>query len=326
MIVILKIVAGLAAVLFCVKLYVVHTTKRCTNCVSLIGKTVVVTGANTGIGFQSALEFAKRGARVILACRNQEKADIAREEIVQRTQNTNVEVKIVDFSSLASVEKCAKDISDSEARVDILVNNAGVGGTRNKSTDDGLQILMQINYFGPFLFTILLLDRLKQAPNARIINVSSILAKEGKIDVTNLNSYAGQIATYSNSKLCNIFFTTELARRLKDTNVSAFSLHPGAIRTEIFRRVKGVRKLILDAVSALYFKSPEEGAQTIIYTATEQGLEKYSGRHFEECAVVPGYPSALDHDLATSVWKRTCDILDVDGDVTDNQENGFVKA
>ncbi|KAH1012265.1 dehydrogenase/reductase SDR family member 13 [Dendroctonus ponderosae] len=309
---ILKFLFGLFGGLLLLKLYFGHSRKKCVNNVSLLGKTAVVTGSNTGIGLRAALELAKRGARVLLACRDQERAELARAEIVKLTGNDSVIIKLVDFSSLASVEKCAKDIQENEPKIDILVNNAGVGGLIDKYTEDGLNICMQVNYFGPTLFTFLLLDLLKKSSNSRIINVASLLAKMGNFSVKTINQYAGRYGTYANSKLCNIFFTVKLARELKDARISVFSLHPGAVKTDIFRRLKGWRRALLDLVAYFTFKSPEEGAQTVIYLATEPNLENLSGRHFDDCEAVAAYASAEDPQLIEDVWSETCKLLKID--------------
>ncbi|XP_050304975.1 retinol dehydrogenase 11-like [Anthonomus grandis grandis] len=308
----IKFLFGLIGFLIAVKLYFIHSTKRCLNHVCLVGKTVVVTGANTGIGFHSALEFAKRGSKVILACRDRDKAETARKEIVRLSENDRVFVKIVDFSSIKSIKKCAKEIAETEQCVDVLVNNAGAGGLAEKRTKDGFDILMQINYFGPVFFTLLLLPLLKNSSKGRIINVASSMAKLATLDPDDPNQYAGRYTTYSNSKLGNILFTVKLAEKLKGSGISVFSLHPGAIKTDIFRRVSGFRKALLKFVAFFTFKEPEEGAQTIIYAATEQNIEKYSGEHFEECSVVPPYPNAIDPILADKLWLKTCELLQVD--------------
>ncbi|CAH1135022.1 unnamed protein product [Ceutorhynchus assimilis] len=309
----LIIIFILTAWLFTLKIYLLFKSKTCLNNVSLIGKTVVVTGANTGIGYCAALDFAKRGARVILACRDREKAEIARTEIVRQTENVNVEVKIVDFARLCSVRERAKDILENEDRLDVLVNNAGAAALLDKVTEDGFQNVMQINYFGPVLFTLLLLDLMMKSPKARIINVASVLAKIGKIDPSNLNQYARSLGTYSNSKLGNILFTMMLAEKLKATSISVFSLHPGVIRTKIFRRLtmQNWSKTLFNFAAYFTFKTPLQGSQTIIFTATEQNIENLSGRHFEECGVVTSYTSATNRKLAEDLWDETLKLLKI---------------
>lgn len=258
------------------------------------------------------MEFAKRGATVILACRSEERAKKACEEIIRLTNNKNVSYKIVDLSSLNSVRKFANEINTELNEMHILVNNAGAGGLANKITADGLQILMAINYFGPTLLTMLLLDLLKKSGPARIVNVSSVMARYAKLDPNDLNKFVSITTNYSNSKLCNIIFTKELASQLSGTKVSAFSVHPGAVRTEIFRHLYGFYKYVYDFLSSIYFKTPEEGAQTVIYTATEPGIEQLSGEYFEECFVrKPISKNCTDAELRKAVWSATKDILNL---------------
>ncbi|XP_023011679.2 retinol dehydrogenase 11 isoform X1 [Leptinotarsa decemlineata] len=299
----------LAIVFLILKIYTKVKTSWCKSKVCLIGKTVIVTGANTGIGYEASLEFAKRGARVILACRNEDKANHARDQIVKETENENIVVKLVNMASLSSVRKFAENILQTEERLDILVNNAGVGALRNKVTEDGLQVLMQVNYFGPVLLTILLIDLLKKSSPSRIINVSSVAASRSKLTQGNLNEFGGPFLCYCNSKLCNILFTMKLAKLLKTTNVSVFSLHPGVIYTQIFNSLQGISSIIVGYFAKYFFKTPEEGAQTIIHTALEQGIEVHSGKHFEECAITSTYGTAKDSILMDSIWNETMELL-----------------
>ncbi|KAG5883384.1 hypothetical protein JTB14_018144 [Gonioctena quinquepunctata] len=269
----------------------------------------LVTGANTGIGYETALEFAKRGARVILACQNEGRATEAKERIVKATENKNVAVKLVNFSSLKSVRNFAKDVIETEKRLDILVNNAGAGGLEPKMTEDGLQLLMQVNYFGPTLLTILLIDLLKRSATSRIINVASIVAKRANLTPENLNVYPGPLQNYYNSKLGNILFTLKLAKMLESSNVSVFSVHPGAIKTGLFRRLPPLVRMITDPIMSFYFKAPEAGAQTTLYAALEQGIEHHSGQHLEDCSFVPTYKVARNLDLVETIWNKTMELV-----------------
>ncbi|CAH1154862.1 unnamed protein product [Phaedon cochleariae] len=307
-------VSFLAIAFVSLKLYLTLKCKWCMSKICLVGKTVIITGANSGIGYEAALEIAKRGARVILACRNEDKAVQARDSIIRETGNSNVTFGLIDFSSLESIRQFAKQILANEKRLDILINNAGVGFLRDKMTVDGLQVLMQVNYFGPVLLTMLLLDLLKKSAPSRIINVSSLLAKKANLTVENLNKYPGKIKNYNNSKLGNILFTMKLAELLKNSDVSLFSVHPGVIDTNIFRKIQGFRKIILDFVKTVYFKTPEEGAQTILFTALEPGLEIYTGGHFDECALRETYETAKDPILMESIWKKTMELLNLEVD------------
>ncbi|KAK3599446.1 hypothetical protein CHS0354_036462 [Potamilus streckersoni] len=191
----------------------------CYSNADLTGKTVLITGANTGIGFYTALDLARRNARVILACRSQEKGLAAMKKIQESTGNYNIVVKVVDLSLMASVKKFAEKILWEEARLDILINNAGVAGIPKIMTAEGFEMVYATNHFGPFFLTNLLLDLLKKSAPSRIVTVSSIAHKFGSIELDNLKaekSYS-QLRFYGNTKLANILFTKELARRLEGT-------------------------------------------------------------------------------------------------------------
>ena len=212
----------------------------CRSKARLDGKTVIITGANTGIGLETAVDLAKRNARVILACRSVERGEKAAVEVRKRSSNDNVVFRQLDLASLESVRKFASKILEEEPRVDILINNAGVMALPQRYlTVDGFEMQFGTNHLGHFLLTYLLLDRIKEAPSARIVNVSSGAYRGGKIDFDNLNSektYSQWIA-YGNSKLANIVFTRSLAKHLEGTHVTANALHPGVINTELTRNM-----------------------------------------------------------------------------------------
>ncbi|CAG5117141.1 unnamed protein product, partial [Candidula unifasciata] len=231
----------LVVILIACYIYLRSSVGRCDSTADLTGKTAIVTGANCGIGYQTALDFAKRNARVILACRDEKKAEAARKEIIAQTGNTNVSVGIVDLCYLRSVRAFAKEILEKESRLDILVNNAGIvsAGKPKEVTDEGLETLFAANYFGPFLLTNLLLDLMKKSAPSRIVNVSSMVNKFGTIDFNNLQGeksfhYRNR---YFDSKLAIILFTRELARQLEGTGVTANVLHPGSVTTDLLRHM-----------------------------------------------------------------------------------------
>ena len=229
--------AGLAAGALGLGLYCVRKWAAggvCRSQARLDGKTVIITGGNSGIGLETAVDLAKRNARVLLACRSVEKGEKAVVEVKKRSGNNNVVFIQLDLSSLDSVRKCAAKILEEEPQIDILINNAGVMMLPKRTlTKDGFEMQFGTNHLGHFLFTNLLLDRIKEAPKARIVNVSSVAYRFGSIDLSNLNwdrDY-GPITAYNRSKLANIVFTRGLSRRLEGTNVTANALHPGGIRT-----------------------------------------------------------------------------------------------
>lgn len=282
----------------------------CTNKVCLTGKTVIVTGSNTGIGFETALECAKRGAKVIVACRDELKGSVAVQNIKTLTGNYNVTLKLVDLSSLQSVREFVEDVLSTEERLDILINNAGALALGNHITDDGLQLEMQVNYFGPVLLTLLLINLLKKSAPSRIVNVSSIMAKRATLkSVDKLIAYDGHLDCYANTKLCNILFTQELAKRLKQFDVSVFALHPGSIATEILTQRLGPLKSCITYMARRILKSPEEGAQTTLYCALEPGIEHLTGGFFTDCQYQEHFKTAQNPVLAEQLWYETIKVL-----------------
>ncbi|CAF0751428.1 unnamed protein product [Adineta steineri] len=243
------------------------------------GKTVMVTGSNSGVGKYIAIELAKRGAHVILACPDRKWTEEALKEICKLSGSNNVEIEIVDLASLKSVQKCAKRLRGRLSKLDVLINNAGVMMTSEKSID-GYEIHFAVNHLGHFLLTNLLLDLMKNAPSARIINVSSIILNITiNWDDINFTKPYWKFNAYSHSKLANILFTNELARRLQNTNITVNSLHPGVIRTEVIRNILGHYQIILNTLILLLtpiwyclIKSPEQDAQTSIYLASDRRL------------------------------------------------------
>lgn len=280
----------------------------------LNGKTVLITGGNTGIGKETAVDLARRGAKVILACRDMDRANKAAEEVRKRSGNVNVIVKKLDLASLQSVRQLAKDILASEERLDILINNAGVMACPKWQTEDGFEMQFGVNHLGHFLLTNCLLDLLKKSPPSRIVNVSSLAHERGQIyfdDIHQDKDY-NPWKSYSQSKLANVLFTRELAKRLQGTGVTTYSLHPGVIRTELGRHLWPTMPLWKRAIyTPLMFliKSPSEGAQTTIYCAVEESLQNESGLYYSDCAPKTAAPQALDDEAAKKLWNLSASMV-----------------
>ena len=216
----------------------------CRSNASLAGKTVIITGANTGIGKETAIDMAKRQARVIMACRSVERGEKAAKEVRKASGSIKVEFRQLDLASLASVRRFCEHVLKEESHIDILINNAGIMSCPYWKTEDGFEMQFGVNHLGHFLLTNLLLDRLKKAPAARIVNVSSLAYKRTNgINFDDINSEQSYIprAAYSQSKLANILFTRSLAKRLEGTRVTANSLHPGVICTELGRHMSKLK-------------------------------------------------------------------------------------
>lgn len=195
------------------------------------GKTVLITGANSGIGKETVRELAKKGARVIMACRNLISANTARDEIANDSGNQSIVCMKLDLSSMQSVREFAKDFINKESRLDVLIHNAGYANTFDKAVSvDGLELTMATNHYGPFLLTHLLIDLLKKSAPARIVVVASSFYRCSSVDLNNLNPIDSlPWFLYYASKAANIMFTTELSKRLEGTNITANCLHPGKL-------------------------------------------------------------------------------------------------
>ncbi|KAK7913641.1 hypothetical protein WMY93_013852 [Mugilogobius chulae] len=288
--------------------------RSCHSKVRLDGKTVLITGANTGIGKETALDMAKRGARVILACRDITKAHIAADMIRQRSGNGNVVVKKLDLASLQSVRQLAKEIETNEPRLDILINNAGIMMCPKWTTEDGFEMQFGVNHLGHFLLTNCLLDLLKKSAPSRIVIVSSLAHERGQIHFDDINldkDYRREIS-YRQSKLANVLFGKELAARLEGSGVTVYSLHPGVILTELGRHfvpTLALWKRIIAMPLMMFIKTPWEGAQTTIYCAVEESLANESGFYYSDCARKTPAPQAQDETAAKKLWDLSASMV-----------------
>jgi NAD(P)-dependent dehydrogenase (short-subunit alcohol dehydrogenase family) len=268
------------------------------------GKIVVLTGASSGIGKQTALELAKRGARVVMACRNVEKGEAARAEIEAAAGGRGeLEVRKLDLASFSSIEIFAAKANADLPRIDVLMNNAGVFTQKLAMTDDGFEAQIGVNHLGHFLLTTLLLDLLKVSPPSRIIHLTSMLHARGKIDFDSFRGekrYRAQTA-YGQSKLATLLFSNELARRLEGTGVTSNAVHPGAIATDITRDMPWIARKFV----GLVFKSVEHGARGPVRLATDPALAGVSGRYFFETEEKEPSADALDRDLAARLWDES---------------------
>nr|XP_023025613.1 retinol dehydrogenase 12-like [Leptinotarsa decemlineata] len=250
------------------------------------GKVVIITGANTGIGKETAWELAKRGARVYMACRDMKRCETAREEIVLNTKNKYVYCRKCDLASLESVREFAENFKAREKKLDVLINNAGVMKTPKSKTKEGFEMQLGVNHMGHFLLTNLLLDRLKESAPSRIINVTSVAHKSGKLQKDDLNSDRNydSYGAYAQSKLANVLFTKELARRLEGTGVTANCVHPGIVDTEITRHMSfynsWLATIFVKPLAWPFVKSPKQGAQSTIFLAIDKTVEKVTGKYF----------------------------------------------
>ncbi|XP_077366721.1 retinol dehydrogenase 14-like [Festucalex cinctus] len=272
------------------------------------GKTVIVTGANSGIGKALAGELLKLEARVIMACRDRQSAAEAARDIRKHSGNElgEVVIKQLDLASLRSVRNFCQEIQKEEPKIDVLVNNAGVYQCPYSKTDDGFEMQLGVNHLGHFLLTHLLLDLLKSSAPSRVVVVSSKLYKYGRVNFDDLNSETkyNKAFCYSQSKLANLLFTLELARRLEGSGVTVNALTPGIVRTRLGRHVHipFLAKPLFYLASLLFFKSPLEGAQTPLYLACSPEVEGVSGKCFANCEEEELLAKATDEQAAKKLW------------------------
>ncbi|XP_060905425.1 retinol dehydrogenase 12-like isoform X1 [Labrus mixtus] len=312
----LKCGALLGVTLICVVVFrrwIAGGVCRCS--VHLAGKTVLITGANAGIGRETSRDLARRGARVVMACRDLTRAEQAAEEIRLATGNGNVTVRHLDLASVYSVKQFAKDFIDSEDRLDILINNAGVMMCPKGLTEDGFETQLAVNHLGHFLLTNLLLPMLISSAPSRVVTVSSIAHKGGRIDLDDLffstRPYS-PLESYKQSKLANVLFSRELAQRLKGTGVSSFCLHPGVIYTDLGRHVYTsfpFLRPLLSLPNLMFMKTPRQGSQTTLYCALTPGLEGLSGRYFSDCAEKEAAPEGRDDVVARRLWEESARLV-----------------
>jgi retinol dehydrogenase-12 len=269
----------------------------------LAGRTFLVTGANTGIGKETVRALAGRGARVLLACRSQERGREAIDEIAAQTGNDQLELFSLDLGDLASVRACAQAVLATGEPLHVLINNAGLAGRRGM-TPSGFEVMFGTNHVGPFLLTNLLLGRLRESAPARIVNVASgahfgapgidfEAVRKPTRSVTGMREYAV-------SKLANVLHAQELGRRLDATGVTTYALHPGVIASDIWRRVPWPARQLMK----LRMDSPEDGARTSVYCATAPELAGDSGGYYDECrAKQPA--AAATATLAADLWEHS---------------------
>ncbi|XP_058862353.1 retinol dehydrogenase 13-like isoform X2 [Acipenser ruthenus] len=254
-------------------------------------------------------------ARVVIACRDLAKAEQAAAEIRRTTGNGNVAVRRLDLASLSSVRQFSREFNEREERLDILINNAGVMMCPKWLTEDGFEMQLGVNHLGHFLLTNLLLDKLKSSAPSRVVNVSSIAHKGGRVhfdDIFFEHSEYSPLESYRQSKLAVLLFSRELAHRLQGTGVTSYSLHPGVIRTELGRHVLGgypLLKMIVSAPSLCLMKTPVQGAQTSIHCAVAEGLERSSGLYFSDCSLKEPAPEGQDDRAARQLWELSARLV-----------------
>jgi NAD(P)-dependent dehydrogenase (short-subunit alcohol dehydrogenase family) len=275
------------------------------------GKICLITGGTNGIGKSTAQELARLGAMVVIVGRNAQKTSRVVGEIRAASGNNNVDSLLADLSSQQEVRRIADEFKSRYSQLHVLLNNAGGTFTTRQLSVDGIEMTFALNHLAYFLLTNLLLDTIKASAPARIINVSSDAHSGGKIDFDNLQgerSYSS-FGPYGNSKLANILFTTDLARRLEGTGVTVNALHPGLTSTGFGKNNPGLLMKIMGVVIPLIARSPEKGAETSIYLAASPGVQSISGKYFVDCKVTQPASQAADTVVARKLWDVSAEMV-----------------
>jgi retinol dehydrogenase 14 len=278
---------------------------------SLADTTVLVTGATSGIGWEASVSFAQMGARLIMVGRDVSKTAQKVEAVRQRSGSRTVDSLLCDLSSQAQVRRLAQEFCGRYDKLHVLVNNAGTVFSKRTVTGDGIESTFAVNYLGPFLLTNLLLDVLKASAPARVIMVSSSGHYSGTMDFNDLGFEHGYqiMRAYGRSKLADVLFTRELARRLEGTGVTVNALHPGAVGTSIWDRAPAYTRPVFSLAKRLFMISPAAGAETIVYLATSPEVEGETGLYFEKNR--PKLPSRLAQDdaVARRLWDESAQLV-----------------
>ena len=278
---------------------------------SMTGKTVLVTGGTGGIGKATATGLARLGARVGIVGRDATRAEAAASDIRSTSGNPAVDVFTADLSSQAEVRRLAAEVLDTYPRLDVLVNNVGGYWAHRHVTADGLEHTFALNHLAPFLLTNLLLERLEASAPARVVTVSSGAQSMGRIDFDDLQGarkYSGQRA-YNQSKLANVMFTYELARRLDGTGVTATVLHPGVTRTDFGAEDQAAYFAWMSGLSKPFMKTPARGAETPIFLASSPEVEGVTGRYFANRKPKESNKLSYDVEAAARLWQVSADLV-----------------
>ena len=276
---------------------------------TLDGKTCLVTGATNGVGLETAVGLAKLGGTVVMTARNEAKGKASLADVISRSGSESVDLMMADFASMASIRKFAEEFKKKYDRLEVVVNNAGAVNMSRSVTEDGFETTFGVNHLGYFLLTNLLLELVKSSAPARIVNVSSRAHSRAAMEFDDLNaekSYSG-FTVYGRSKLANVLFTYELARRLEGTDVTANCLHPGVVRSGFGQNSNngwlGILFKTFYTLAVPFSKSNAEGAETSIYLASSPEVEGVTGKYFADSQEVPSSAASQDVEAQGRLWE-----------------------
>ena len=268
------------------------------------GKTILITGASSGIGLHAAIDLARRGARVAMVGRDPDRSEAAAREVKSRSGAADVSLFICDFASQSAIRQLAETFRARHDRLDVLVNNAGGVSRTRTTTGDGIETTFAVNHLAGFLLTNLLLDLVVRSAPARVVTVSSVGHRQGTLDFGDLQFAHGYslMRAYSRSKLANVLFSNELARRLAGTSVTSNSLHPGSVDTRIWSGAPVWAKPFIQILFRPFFISAEQGGSYIVMLVTRPELSTVTGQYFEKDQLSVPSPFARDEALARRLW------------------------
>ncbi|CAG9800008.1 unnamed protein product [Chironomus riparius] len=279
--------------------------------VLITGKVALITGGNSGIGKETAIDLAKRGGKIYIACRDVIRSKDDLDEIKERSKSVNVKLIQLDLASIRSIRHCSKEFHERERQLNILVNNAGIMACPKSYTENGFEMQMGVNHLGHFLLTNLLLDLLKASAPSRIVVVSSSAHKFSDMnrdDFMSDKSY-NKLKVYGQSKLANNLFALELARRLEGSNVTVNSCHPGLVHSKLGRHMNAWYKPLYRLIFKPFYKTAYEGAQTQIRLAVDPELKAVTGKYFVDCEEAVPSSAAQSYETAAWLWTKSTQMI-----------------
>ena len=274
---------------------------------SMEGRICLLTGANSGIGKETAKALAEMNATVVIVCRDKERGENAQKEIIEQTGNKNVDLLLCDLSSQEAIRKLVSEFKNKYQNLHVLINNAGVMLSKRVLSDDGVEMNFAVHHLAPFLLTNLLLDVLKKSAPSRIINVSSAAHRRARIDFDDLQSENKKyrlFRVYGVSKLALMLFTYELSRKLEGTGVTVNALHPGVVNTNLGRD----QSKFSQGFAKAFFKSPEKGAETSIYLASSPEVEGITGKYFVKKEPRESSEESYNEEYAKRLWEISAEM------------------
>ncbi|MDP2308886.1 MAG: SDR family oxidoreductase [Pseudomonadota bacterium] len=280
----------------------------------LVGKVMLVTGASSGIGLEAGVQLAARGAEVILVARDRTRGEAALADVRQRAGSEKVSLMLCDLSSQAAIRAFAAEFLERHDRLDVLVNNAGGVSDHRTVTVDGIEQTFAVNHLAYFQLTLLLLDLLERSAPSRVVNVASRGHERGTMDIEDPGYEKGGysiMGAYCRSKLGNVLFTNELARRMAGRGVTANSVHPGGVATNIWSRAPGWAKPFIAVIGWFALIPPSQGARPLVHLAGSAEMEGRTGEYWHELRRKEPSALARDADLAARLWARSAELVGV---------------